>query len=75
MTSSQVIEVESLQVVHLEPGDCLLLKFTGHLSESAMRNIKEMILKALPQLGDLNKVIVLDESAEAVGVIRTEKAG
>ena len=62
------IEVESIKIIHLEPGDLLFLEYPGVLSDHAQERIKTSISKFAPIL--VGRIIILEEGMTAK-VLRT----
>jgi len=62
------IEVESIKVIHLEPGDLLILEYPGVLSDSAHQRIKHVVSEFAPML--MGRIIILEQGLTAK-VLRT----
>lgn len=63
------IEVESIKVIHLEPGDYLFLKHPARLSARDLENIRSTVAKDMPEIA--GRVMILEEGMD-IGVIRPE---
>lgn len=59
-----------LALVHLQPGDTLVLRHPGHLSEDTFERLQAQVRDFFPGRG----VLVLDDGVELGGVVRPVNA-
>jgi hypothetical protein len=67
-TEPKYIEVESIKVIHLEPGDYLILEHPRVLSNAAYKNLLETVSEKFPILK--GRIMILEEGMTAK-VLRT----
>lgn len=58
------IQIDALQILHLEPGDVLAVKFDRPLSLQEAHDVREQVKRLLPD----NEVMVLDKGIELTAI-------